>query len=71
MLIDFLQLDSLSQDQAQRRALFVGAAIIAHSVLAGNYYRTVRERASEYKMEAAIRMCYDYAGDRKVSDGLE
>jgi len=36
LLIDFLRSDSLSSDQAQETRLFVGAAIIAHSVYMDN-----------------------------------
>jgi hypothetical protein len=37
MLIGFLRLDILAPDQAKEARLFVGAAIIAHPILAGNH----------------------------------
>jgi hypothetical protein len=43
MLIDFLRLDSTSSGEAQGARLVVGAAIIAHSIQAGNHHKSGTE----------------------------
>src|SRR5262245_61453030 len=58
MFIDFLRLDSLAPDQARGARLFVGAAIIAHSILLGQprYIRNggmTREELYKWLRQAA------------------